>query len=47
VISSDTTASLKHGKYFYDIEVVQTKASGVEVTKALSGRMDIEAEATK
>jgi hypothetical protein len=46
VISSNTTASLKHGKYFYDIEVVQTKGSGTEVTKALSGRMEIEAEAT-
>jgi hypothetical protein len=46
VISSETTASLKHGKYFYDIEVVETKTGGTEVTKALSGRMDIEAEAT-
>jgi hypothetical protein len=46
VISSTTTASLKYGKYFYDIEVIQTKGSGTEVTKALSGRVEIEAEAT-
>lgn len=47
VLSSTTTASLKHGKYFYDIEVVETKSSGTEVTKAFSGRMEIDAEVTK
>lgn len=47
VISSTTTETLKHGKYFYDIEVVDTKNNGtVEVTKALSGRMDVQAEVT-
>lgn len=47
VVSSTTTAALKHGKYFYDIEVVDTKANGgVEVTKALSGRLDVQAEVT-
>lgn len=46
VISSITTAALKHGKYFYDVEVVNTKTSGIEVTKALSGRMDVQAEVT-
>lgn len=47
VVSSTTTAALKHGKYFYDIEVVDTKGNGgVEVTKALSGRLDVQAEVT-
>ena len=47
IISSTTTAAMKHGKYFYDIEVVDTKTSGgVEVTKALSGRLDVQAEVT-
>ena len=46
VLSAETTAAIKHGKYFYDIEVVETKGSGNEVTKAFSGRFDVEAEAT-
>lgn len=47
VLSSSTTAALKHGKYFYDIEVVETKGAKTEVTKAFSGKLDIEAEVTK
>lgn len=47
VLTPSTTAGVKHGKYFYDIEVRETKATGTEVTKALIGRMSIEAEATK
>ena len=47
VISSNTTSNIKHGKYFYDIEVVDTKPNGgLEVTKVLSGRMEILAEVT-
>jgi len=47
ILSSTTTAALKHGKYFYDIEVVETKGQKTEVTKAFSGKLDIEAEVTK
>ena len=47
VMTHETTSALKHGKYFYDIEVSETKTGGTEVTKALIGRMTIDAEATK
>lgn len=46
VMSSETTADIKAGKYFYDIEVVETKGTGTEVTKAFSGRLDVDAEVT-
>lgn len=46
VLSSETTSNIKHGKYFYDIEVVETKGTGTEVTKAFSGRLDVDAEVT-
>jgi hypothetical protein len=46
VMSSETTADMKSGKYFYDIEVVETKGTGTEVTKAFSGRLDVDAEVT-
>jgi hypothetical protein len=47
VLSSTTTASLKHGKYFYDIEVVEAKGSSTEVTKLFAGKINLEAEVTK
>jgi hypothetical protein len=46
VISSDTTSTLKYGTYHYDIEVVNTKTGGTEITKALAGKFNILAEVT-
>ena len=47
VLTPSTTASIKYGDYFYDIEVVRGTTGNYEVTKALSGRMSIQEEATK
>lgn len=46
VISSDTTSTLKYGAYHYDIEVVNTKTGGIEITKALAGKFTVIAEVT-
>jgi maltoporin len=46
VISAASTADIKYGKWYYDIEVVQTKGGGLEVTKVLSGRINVEREVT-
>jgi hypothetical protein len=46
VISDVTTSTIKHGRHDYDIEVIDTKGSGVEVTKAFVGKMTFDAEAT-
>lgn len=46
VISDITTAAVKYGRHDYDIEVVDTKETGVEVTKAFVGKMTFVAEAT-
>jgi hypothetical protein len=46
VISAASTAGIKYGKWYYDIEVVQTKGGGLEVTKVLTGRINIEREVT-
>lgn len=46
VLTPQTTAAIKHGKYFYDVEVIETITGGTEVTKALLGRMSVEAETT-
>ena len=47
VLSPATTASIKYGDYFYDIEVVRGTTGNYEVTKAISGRMSIQEEVTK
>lgn len=46
-MSPASTASIKHGKYFYDIEVVEGTTGNYQITKALTGRMSIEEEVTK
>lgn len=46
-MSPASTAGIKHGKYFYDIEVVEGTTGNYQITKALSGRMSIEEEVTK
>lgn len=46
VISSNTTDDIKYGRHDFDIEVIETKNSGVEITKALVGKFDVLAEAT-
>lgn len=46
VITSDTTTSFKPGRYFYDLELVES-ADGEIVSKLLGGKFEIDAEATK
>ena len=46
VITSDTTATFKAGRYFYDLELVEN-AGGEVVSKLLGGKFEIDAEATK
>lgn len=46
-MSPASTASIKHGKYFYDIEVVEGVTGNYQITKALAGRISIEEEVTK
>jgi hypothetical protein len=52
VLTPPTTEDIKYGKYFYDIEAVNYfidsdgNTAGEEVTKVLSGRMAVIAEAT-
>ena len=45
-INPTSTAAIKYGKYFYDIEAVSGTTGSFEVTKVLSGRMVVNAEAT-
>jgi hypothetical protein len=45
-ISPSSTTGIKYGKYFYDIEAVSGTTGSFEVTKVLSGRMVVNAEAT-
>lgn len=45
-ISPSSTTTIKHGKYFYDIEAVSGTTGSYEVTKVLSGRMVVNAEVT-
>ena len=45
VLSSNSTASVKYGRHDYDIDVVETKASGLERTRLFVGKMTFDAEA--
>jgi hypothetical protein len=45
-VNPSSTGAIKHGKYFYDIEAVSGTTGSYEVTKVLSGRMVVNAEAT-
>jgi hypothetical protein len=47
VMSSDTTAAFKAGRYLYDVELIETVGNGTVVSKLLTGKFDIDAEATK
>lgn len=47
VLSADTTATFKAGRYFYDMELVRLVDGGEMVSKILSGKMEIEAESTR
>jgi len=46
VITSDSTASFKGGRYFYDLELVEDDGGEI-VSKLLSGKFEVEAEATR
>jgi hypothetical protein len=46
VIKPSSTASIKHGKYFFDIEAVAGTTGFQEVTKVVAGRFEVTAEAT-
>ena len=46
VISAPTTSVVKYGRHDYDIEIIESKTSGVENTKGFVGKMIFEAEAT-
>jgi hypothetical protein len=46
VITADTTATFKSGRYFYDLELVKTVDDGEVVSKLLEGKFEVEAEAT-
>jgi hypothetical protein len=46
VLSPSTTSSLKFGRYFYDIEVVNGNAGRHEVTKVLGGTITFEKDST-
>lgn len=47
VVSAETTAAFKSGRYFYDLELVKTiGATGEMVTKLLAGKVEIDAEST-
>ena len=46
VMSPPSTAGIKHGKYFFDIEAVAGSTGFEEVTKVISGRFAVTAEAT-
>ena len=46
VITSDSTASFKAGRYFYDLELVEDD-TGEIVSKLLAGKFEVEAEATR
>jgi hypothetical protein len=46
VISSPTTSSVKYGRHDYDIEIIETKTTGVENIRGFVGKMTFEAEAT-
>lgn len=46
VITADTTATFKSGRYFYDLELVKTVDDGEVVSKLLDGKFEVEAEAT-
>jgi hypothetical protein len=47
VLTADTTATFKGGRYFYDMELVQNVSGGEIVSKLLSGKMEVEAESTR
>jgi hypothetical protein len=47
VLTADTTAAFKAGRYFYDMELVQNVSGGEIVSKLLSGKMEVEAESTR
>lgn len=47
VLSDNTTALFKAGRYFYDIELVRLVDGGEMVSKILSGKIEIEAESTR
>jgi len=47
VISAETTASFKAGRYFYDLELIKNIGNHEIVSKLLDGKLEIDAEATK
>jgi len=47
VMKPASTAGIKHGKYFFDIEAVAGTTGFQEVTKVIAGRFEVTAEATK
>lgn len=47
VLTGDTTATFKAGRYFYDIELVRLVDGGELVSKIMNGKMEIDAESTK
>jgi hypothetical protein len=47
VLTADTTATFKAGRYFYDIELVRLVDGGELVSKIMNGKMEIDAESTK
>lgn len=47
VLSADTTATFKAGRYFYDMELIRLVDGGEMVSKILSGKIEIEAESTR
>ena len=47
IITSDTAASFKGGRYFYDVELVELVGSDEIVSKLLDGKFEVAAEATK
>lgn len=47
VLTADTTASFKAGRYFYDIELVRLVDGGEMVSKIMNGKMEIDAESTR
>lgn len=47
VLTADTTATFKAGRYFYDIELVRLVDGGEIVSKIMNGKMEIDAESTK
>lgn len=47
VLSADTTAAFKPGRYFYDVELIRGVSGGEIVSKVMNGKIEIEAESTR